>query len=117
MANTCNANPVDNNWDPPPPYEAISPANLGTANLPASYVPPYRAAPLPEVLTTNDGRVDVRAGQRFSRNVEWLMRHSSTRQPTDKHETLLSKSSAAAATCNPSSPSAQNSKNTATASD
>lgn len=47
----------------------------------------HPAAPLPEVSTTNDGCVDVRVGQRFSRNVEWLMRRSSTRQSTDKHET------------------------------
>lgn len=87
MANTRNANPVDNNRDTPPPYEAISPASPDTADLPASYVPPYPAAPLPEVSTTNDGRVDVRVGQRFSQNVEWLMRRSSTRQPTDEHET------------------------------
>lgn len=80
------ANPVNDNREPPP-YEAISPTSPETEDLPPSYVPPYPAAPLPEVTTTNDGRVDVRVGQRFSRNVEWLMRRSSTRQPTDEHET------------------------------
>lgn len=60
----------DNNHDPPPPYEAIA--------------PPYPAATFPEVSATSDGRVDVQVGSRFSRNVEWLMRRSSTRLPTEE---------------------------------
>ncbi|RMJ27243.1 hypothetical protein PHISP_01895 [Aspergillus sp. HF37] len=69
MESTSNlASVYDNHDPPPPPYEAIA--------------PPYPAATFPEVSSTSDGRVDVQVGSRFSRNVEWLMRRSSTRLPT-----------------------------------
>ena len=76
------AGTVDDNRGPPPPYEAVSLGHPDTAEETSpSYVLPYSTAPLPEVSTTSDGRVDVRVGQRFSRNVEWLVRRSSISQP------------------------------------
>lgn len=63
----------DDNWDPPPPYESISARRVGDQPTAAFGELPCPTAAAPELLSTNDGRVDVRVGSRFSRNLEHLL--------------------------------------------
>lgn len=62
--------------DPPPPYEATPSRNEADHPTPLGALP-YPTAALPELLPTNDGRVDVRVGSRFSRNLEYILRDQS----------------------------------------
>lgn len=63
MADTTNSRSGNDNWDPPPPYELIPSGDL-----------PCPVAAFPALQSTNDGRVDMRVGSRFSQNLEWLLR-------------------------------------------
>ncbi|KAJ5499096.1 UDP-glucuronosyl/UDP-glucosyltransferase [Penicillium expansum] len=61
--------------DPPPPYEALWDSDdrpMRQSILPPSELP-CPTAPLPDLSLTEDGRVNMRVGLRFSRNLEWLM--------------------------------------------
>ncbi|KAJ5546567.1 hypothetical protein N7494_004152 [Penicillium frequentans] len=53
----------NDSWDPPPPYEFIPGGDL-----------PCPVSAFPALQSTNDGRVDMRVGSRFSQNLEWLLR-------------------------------------------
>ncbi|KAJ5766000.1 uncharacterized protein N7511_003616 [Penicillium nucicola] len=73
------ATSVDND-DPPPRYNAYWGAEDRQARHELSLSePPCSTAPLPSLFLTDDGRVDMRVGSRFSRNLEWLM----DAQPTE----------------------------------
>ncbi|KAF4770786.1 hypothetical protein HAV15_013022 [Penicillium sp. str.  len=54
----------------PPPYEAIEGAVGSTTEV-----------PFPEISLAPDGRVDVRVGSRFSRNLEWLLSNQPAEMP------------------------------------
>lgn len=76
----------DENWDPPPPYESVPARHLGDHSTATCGEFPCPTAAVPELQSTNDGRVDVRVGSRFSRNLEYLLidqPHGSTSSVSD----------------------------------
>ncbi|KAF5856518.1 UDP-Glycosyltransferase [Aspergillus alliaceus] len=86
MADVRNLATEDGSWDPPPPYESSLPTDSGPTRS-NSETPsvgfPFPAPPYRELSSTNDGRVDVRIGSRFSQNLEWLMgNHAAEATPT-----------------------------------
>ncbi|CAG7921989.1 unnamed protein product [Penicillium olsonii] len=93
MVDTAYSRHDDNNWDPPPPYEAASSRQWVDQSTAAFAHLPCPTAAAPELLSTNDGRVDVRVGSRLSRNLEYILsdqppnstdfsQHTSTSYPT-----------------------------------
>ncbi|KAJ6006146.1 hypothetical protein N7451_004090 [Penicillium sp. IBT 35674x] len=72
MIDITNSRSDNDRWDPPPPYEFIPSEDL-----------PCPVAAFPALQSTNDGRVDMRIGSRFSQNLEWLLRD----QPDSTHTT------------------------------
>lgn len=77
----------DGSWELPPPYESISSSGGADGdptrnNLATPVVFPISNASFPELSPTNDGRVDVHIGPRFSRNLEWLMGNEAGEAPS-----------------------------------
>ncbi|GAB1193658.1 hypothetical protein APSETT444_002879 [Aspergillus pseudonomiae] len=72
----------DGSWELPPPYEPI-PSSGGADSHPTrnNGAFPLSGASFPELSPTNDGRVDVHIGSRFSRNLEWLMGNEAAETP------------------------------------
>ncbi|KAE8336658.1 hypothetical protein BDV24DRAFT_155031 [Aspergillus arachidicola] len=76
----------DGSWELPPPYESISSSGGADGdptrnNSATPVVFPIPNASFPELSPTNDGRVDVHIGSRFSRNLEWLMGNQAAEAP------------------------------------
>ncbi|OGM48486.1 putative sterol glucosyltransferase [Aspergillus bombycis] len=72
----------DGSWELPPPYESIS-SSGGAESDPTrnNGAFPLPGASFPELSPTNDGRVNVHIGSRFSRNLEWLMGNQAAETP------------------------------------
>ncbi|KAJ5573899.1 uncharacterized protein N7459_008326 [Penicillium hispanicum] len=64
---------ISENWDPPPPYEA-TPSRDGVDHPTTPFgLLPHPTAAFPELLSTHDGRLDMRVGSHFSQNLEWSL--------------------------------------------
>lgn len=72
----------DGGWELPPPYEPIS-SSGGADSHPTRNNGAFSlsGASFPELSPTDDGRVDVHIGSRFSRNLEWLMGNQAAETP------------------------------------
>ncbi|CAG8067607.1 unnamed protein product [Penicillium salamii] len=82
MVHTTHSRTDDADWDPPPPYEASTSRQWVDHSMTAFAQMPCPTAAVPELQSTNEGRVDVRVGSRFSRNLEYIL---SDQSPDPEH--------------------------------
>ncbi|CAG8384820.1 unnamed protein product [Penicillium salamii] len=73
MVQAAHSRTDDADWDPPPPYEASTSSQWVDHSTNTFVQIPCPTAAVPELSSTSDGRVDVRVGSRFSRNLENIL--------------------------------------------